>query len=460
LTCTSIAPGARPPAEELSRLLSYALLQGNEARARDLAHAVVVEASKTGAAQSVEDVLAQARATIAEHAAADQRIAAGVLDDGVRLVRGDRVAVEPIRWVWPGWLAAGKLHLLAGAPGTGKTTIALSLAATITRKGTRYPDGAINATARDVLIWSGEDDAGDTLVPRLLAMGADLQHVHFVGAVMDDGKPRPFDPSIDVRRLLVAAVDLAVGLVIVDPVVLTVRGDSHKNAETRRGLQPLVDLATTLDCAVVGISHYSKATQGRDPVERVNGSIAFGAVARIVLGTARRPGDQGGGAIIVRAKSNIGPDGGGFAYDIEPATVEAKVGAIETTSVRWGAPLDGTARDLLASAEPQPDAEHSERRDGESWLVELLAEGALPAREVERLAREAGFAWRTIQRAAKSASVSITRSGFGKACRTLWTLPVAPVAPSMNGGASGACAAVPLVEANSIRIPRFNELKA
>ncbi|MEW8615742.1 MAG: AAA family ATPase, partial [Candidatus Thiodiazotropha sp.] len=96
----------------------------------------------------------------------------------VRLIQGDTITPEPIQWLWDGWLAAGKMHILAGVPGTGKTTISLGLAATITTSG-RWPDGS-RAEKGDVLIWSGEDDPQDTLIPRLHACGADLSRVHFV----------------------------------------------------------------------------------------------------------------------------------------------------------------------------------------------------------------------------------------------------------------------------------------
>jgi hypothetical protein len=93
----------------------------------------------------------------------------------VRLLNGGDLEPEVIRWLWDGWLARGKLHVMAGAPGTGKTTIALALAATISTGG-RFPDGA-RCEAGNVLIWSGEDDPKDTLLPRLLAMGADRKRI-------------------------------------------------------------------------------------------------------------------------------------------------------------------------------------------------------------------------------------------------------------------------------------------
>lgn len=98
----------------------------------------------------------------------------------VELVSAEATEPAPIDRVWDGWLAKGKLQLLAGQPGAGKTTLALALAAT-TSIGGIWPDGS-QATEGNVVIWSGEDDPKDTLVPRLIAAGADRTRVHFVTA--------------------------------------------------------------------------------------------------------------------------------------------------------------------------------------------------------------------------------------------------------------------------------------
>ena len=252
-----------------------------------------------------------------------------IADDGVVLLRGSDVKPEPVTWLWRDWLAVGKLHVLAGAPGQGKTTIALAMAATITSGG-RWPDGSPCAPA-NVLIWSGEDDPADTLVPRLLAMGADLKRVYFVSGTRVAGELQLFDPARDLVLLTAQAERIgSVALLVVDPVVSTVAGDSHKNGEVRRALQPLVDLAATLRVAVLGISHFTKGSAGRDPVERVTGSIAFGAVARIVMCAAKVNGKDGSEAerrILARAKSNIGPDDGGFEYSIEQTEVRRDITA-------------------------------------------------------------------------------------------------------------------------------------
>jgi putative DNA primase/helicase len=110
--------------------------------------------------------------------------------------RASEINPEPIAWVWKHWLARGKLHIIAGVPETGKTTIALSYAA-INSSGATWPDGT-RAIVGSVLIWTSEDDADDTLVPRLMRMDADLDRIHFIEETIPPGaKSRPFNPSID-----------------------------------------------------------------------------------------------------------------------------------------------------------------------------------------------------------------------------------------------------------------------
>jgi putative DNA primase/helicase len=339
---------------------------------------------------------------------------------GLSIVCAQRLPPEPITWLWVGWLARGKVHLLAGSPGTGKTSVALALAATLTIAG-RWPDGS-TAAVGSVLIWSGEDDPRDTLVPRLIACGADLSRIHFVGSVTEEDGIRAFDPArdADLLRDQAAVMDPPPALLIVDPIVSAVNGDSHKNAEVRRGLQPLVDLATAVRCVVLGISHFTKGTAGRDPVERVTGSLAFGALARVVLATAKVSEEDGGGRILARAKNNLGPDAGGFTYDLEPLELPDHPG-VQTTRVRWGAPLEGTARVLLGKAETVDDPdERSALEDAKAWLRHTLGLGALDGKELKRLARIEGIPERTLYRAAGALGVDRKAQGFGKA--RLWSM--------------------------------------
>ena len=117
----------------------------------------------------------------------------------VVLTNGADLTPEPVIWLWPYWLARGKLHLLAGAPGQGKTTIALAMAATVSIGG-RWPDGS-RCEPGNVLIWSGEDDPADTLLPRLIASGADRARCFFVSGTQVAGELLAFNPATDMQGL-------------------------------------------------------------------------------------------------------------------------------------------------------------------------------------------------------------------------------------------------------------------
>lgn len=341
----------------------------------------------------------------------------------VNLIRADQLRLTPVTWLWNGWLASGKLHLLAGSPGTGKTTLAMGICAALTSGG-RWPDGT-RARAADVAIWSGEDDPGDTLIPRLLASGADLRRVHFIHGCSDQEGRRSFDPAHDVDLLADAFTGLPSppALLVVDPIVSAVSGDSHQGSVVRRSLQPLVDMASIHRCAILGVTHFSKNTQGRDPTERVTGSLAFGALARVVLVAAKLPSTEARGRLLARAKNNLGCDGGGYCYDLEALELAEHPG-IHTTRVLWGKAMEGSARDLLSIAETPDDSdEEGSNRDIDDFVRECLANGPLAAADMQREAKEAGYSFDQIRRSALRIGVEKRKTGF-KAGWT-WTLPKA-----------------------------------
>lgn len=349
----------------------------------------------------------------------------------VSIIRGCDLTPEAIKWLWPGWLAAGKLHILGGAPGTGKTTLALAMAATITTGG-RWPDGT-RAALGNVVIWSGEDDPTDTLLPRLILSSADVNRIYFVGDVLDAEGKRTFDPAKDMRPLSDALDGIGdVRLLIVDPIVSAVAGDSHKNAEVRRALAPLVDLAGRMGCALVGVTHFSKGTAGRDPTERITGSLAFGALARLVMVAAKHQ-DQGDESearrVLLRAKSNIGADDGGFFYELRQGELTGHPG-IFASSVLWGEAVEGTARDLLATADSTgDDGDGGTLGDAERFLSDLLADGPLPTKAIKADADGAGYSWATIRRAQKALGIEPVKEGgrFGATKQQwLWRLPAEP----------------------------------
>ena len=341
------------------------------------------------------------------------------LPDGVVITRGSDLRIEAINWLWPNWLARGKFHLLAGAPGQGKTTIAMAFAATVSAGG-RWPDGT-RCNPGNVLIYTGEDDPSDTLAPRLLASGADLSRCHFVSATRIGGQEQPFDPARDMPGLRAAIKDMGgVDLLIVDPIVGAVTGDSHKNSETRRGLQPLVDLAAECGCALIGITHFAKGGQGTDPAQRVIGSVAFTALARVVLVAAKvkGEGDQQQ-RLLARAKSNIGPDDGGFEYTLEQTEVAT---GIHASHVAWGKAVDGTARELLT--DPDDEATDDANDAAEILRAELVADCWTPADAAKKAVTRLGFTAKQVWSASKK--LGVIRKKGGMAAGWYWRLPGGP----------------------------------
>jgi putative DNA primase/helicase len=328
--------------------------------------------------------------------------------------------MENIRWLWPGWLARGKLHLLAGPPGVAKTTLGLNFAATLSTKG-QWPDGT-RAPQGDIVIWSGEDSITDTLKPRLIAMGAYPARIHIVHAVNEEGLgPRPFNPATDMKKLGVVLKQLAPTLLILDPISSAIVGDSHKAAEVRKDLQPLVDLAERLDFALLGITHFAKGTQGNNPLERVMGSVALTGGARLVM-VAVKSADEGRKNRIARAKSNIGPDGGGFEYQLVQTVVREPDGEVEVGAqiIDWGQALEGTARDLLAVEEPENKADAL--TTAVTFLKELLQDGPIDACVIEERAEIAGVRQATLRRAKDKLGIKSCKKAMEDGWE--WALPV------------------------------------
>jgi putative DNA primase/helicase len=338
----------------------------------------------------------------------------------VEIISGSDIAVEPIRWLWKEWLASGKLHILGGSPGVGKTTISMDLAATVTTGGA-WPDGT-RCDVGNVVIWSGEDDPADTLMPKLLALGADRSRVYFVTSTIQGSAKRPFDPAYDMEQLKAKLSSIGgVQLVIIDPLVSAIAGDSHKNAEVRRGLQPLADAASSGGFALLGITHFTKNSSNMEPVDRITGSLAFGALARIVLVAAKNQQKDGSGAfgIFCRGKSNLGGDEGGFSYDLDQVALNSYPGVV-ASRILWQEAMAGSARQLLGT-EVNPRGENeSAFCAAKQFLADLLTVPQ-PMTSVRAAAKDAGYAWMTIRRARKALGIMSYKNGM--AGGWIWYIP-------------------------------------
>ena len=357
--------------------------------------------------QGAEAVKACLQAAAAPQSASEGEAKAEVASKVILTSAAD-LQPEAIRWLWHGWLALGKFHLLAGAPGVGKTTLTMAMAATVSMGG-RWPDGS-RCEPGKVLIWSGEDDPADTLLPRLMAAGARRKNCHFISGVEQKGQRNPFSLARDMPILKAAVQQLGgIRLLIVDPVAGAVTGDSHKGNEVRNGLQPLVDFAAACGCAVRGITHFGKGGQGADPTSRVLGSVAFAAVARVVLVAAKTKDAEGKPArVIARSKGNVTPDDGGYHYHLEQVRIK---GGIDATAILWGEKVEGTARELLADPDAGDDQESAS--DVKELLKgELTSECWANAGEVQKAIMKCGFTNRQIWAASKMPESGAQRDWF------------------------------------------------
>jgi putative DNA primase/helicase len=317
-----------------------------------------------------------------------------------RVSSGSGYQMQKVSWVWPGWFARGKLHILGGQKGTGKSTIAFDLLAKMTI-GDKFPDGTA-APAGHVLIWSGEDDIVNTILPRFVVAGGDRDRVWFIDGIVIDGVKRSFDPATDITDLLIAARETPeLVAVLIDPIVSAMAGDSHKNSETRRGLQPLVDLAIERNVALLGITHFTKGTQGQDPIERITGSLAFGAIPRVVWAAAKGDSEDGPRKL-VRIGSNIGKSGGGFEYLLRQDLVPDH--DFTAQRVVWGKRLDGSPLELLENSQQQ-----SQKFGAVKLLEEMLANGPVPVTDLQAAARAHSISWPTVERAKKQIGTIVAK---------------------------------------------------
>jgi len=364
---------------------------------------------------------------------AKQHFSKSLITKSIELTRASQIEPKPIDWLWHGYLAAGKFHILAGAAGTGKTNISLYMAATISNGSlgrSCWPDKSY-APQGNVIIWTGEDGIEDTIVPRLIALGANMDNVHVIQGAVENGRSRPFDFAKDLEELSQEIARVGkVMLVIIDSIVQAVAGDSNKNSEVRRGLAPLIEIAEYHNFAVLGISHLTKGSKAKDPLDRVAGSLAFGAVARVVMITAKikteSSTDMIPSCVLVRAKANIERDDGGFEYRIESAEFQAGTRTISTSRICWNdTPLQGSAREILKFAETDDNVNGKPSKVDEAaeFLIGNLANGPLPFPEIESRANAAGIKISAIQRAKLSLGIrSEKQSGIGQVSPYFWYL--------------------------------------
>lgn len=232
--------------------------------------------------------------------------------EALTLTPASEVSEQSVEWLWPGWLPRGELVLLAGQPGAGKTTLALSVASIMSRGG-KWPNGD-QAKPSTTIFWTAEDSIEKTIVPRLSAHGADMEKIRFINY----GKHAQFDPSKHMSFLRGCITDEDdVRLLILDPVISVLQGvrDSHRATDVRQGLTELQGLIAERDVSTIGITHFAKGTKGVNPLERMIGSQVWGAAARVVWVAACD--SESGVRALVQAKNNLSAEGGPSATPLK-----------------------------------------------------------------------------------------------------------------------------------------------
>lgn len=356
----------------------------------------------------------------------------------------DEVEPEVVRWISPGRVPLGKITIVEGDPGLGKTMAMGDLCARVTR-GEGFPrDPSIEAS--DVVILTGEDGVGDTIRPRLEAAGAVMRRVKVMeGVYREDGQGDGIILPRDIPAVQQLVEGTGAQLLVVDVLNAFLDGsvDSYKDHDIRRALYPFKVMAETTGCAVVLLRHLKKSG-GTRAVAAGGGSIGIGGAARSVLLVGQDPADRDSKRVLASVKCNLAPTPPSLSFTIESA--EGGVGRI-----RWLGQSTETADSLVADR-----AACDGGGDGESKLDEAvsllegwLASGEKDKKEILRLGQDSGISNRTLERAANKLGVHREQKGFGTEKRSYWSLAINPATPPIveNAGTIGEVGTIGVLEA-------------
>ena len=336
-----------------------------------------------------------------------------------------------IKWLWRDRFAIGKLGIIAGLPDEGKGQLLAFIAAQATNGVGEWPMNEGRSPQGSVVIFSDEDDANDTLVPRLAAAGADLDRVHIITMVRDDKNgSRMFSLVSDLEALRRKIIEIGdVKLVLIDPISAYLgvgKVDSFRGTDVRAVLTPLTTLAVDTKVAVIGVMHFNKKTDVTNALLRVSDSLAFGAVARHVYGVIDDA--ENNRKLFVRAKNNVAAkiknQTLGYRFGVRAVGTDEETGAnIEAPYILWDPEyVDVTAVEAMqAAAETKSPAARDEAR---KFLCDLLAKGPALKTEIEDEATANGITQRTLFRA--KGELQITAKKDGEGGRWRWHLPAPP----------------------------------
>ena len=324
---------------------------------------------------------------------------------------------EQINWLWQDRIALGKLSLIAGDPGLGKSLLTATMAATVS-KGYTWPLTNSVSQIGSVVLLSAEDDPADTIRPRLDAAEADCGRIHVLQAIRDvDAKGNSTQRMFSFKRDLAALEEQLSSLpdcklLIIDPVSAYLDGtDSHNNTDVRGLLAPLAKLAADHDIAVVLVQHLNKSS-GSSAMYRAIGSVAFIAAARaayVVTKDQKNPERR----LVMPVKNNLAKDSMGLAYSISTAENGAPVIAWELEPV------------MMTADEALTPSDSNEGETDTDWAItvleSVLSKGPVLVAEVQKEAKQAGISPKSLRTAREKLGVNPKKVGFNAGW--VWSLP-------------------------------------
>jgi len=304
-----------------------------------------------------------------------------------------------IKFIWPDRIPS-KLTVLAGNPGCGKSQVSIAVAATISTGG-RWPDGT-PCEIGSVIFIANEDDAADTIKPRLEAAGADCKRVHIVDAVIgEDGKTTGWTLERGTDEIIDLCIKLKdVALIVIDPITAYIGGkDGHSTSDVRSVLAPLMELADKHGIAILAISHLNK-NSGGEAMTRVTGSGAYVAAARAAFLVGDHP-DVEGAHCMATLKTNLSPIKTAIGYKVVSVTTDD---GIDTSRVEWlPGVIDINADSLLMGKRDPIDLDaNTAKSDAAAFLIDTLKDGPVKSTQVYEQADAAGIAESTLKRAKRA----------------------------------------------------------
>lgn len=308
--------------------------------------------------------------------------------EGVITVKASEVSVERPQWIWPKYIPAGRITLIAGNPGEGKSTLTLDIVSRISR-GTFLPVGG-RTVPGTCLVASAEDATADTIVPRLIALDARLDRVEIMKDVRIDDETVLLSFPRDLGIFREAIEKRGARLVVVDPLnaFLSREVDSHRDQDIRGVLAPFETIAEETGAAIVIVAHLNKREEA-SILYRIGGSIGLVGAARSVLGVSRIPDKDT--RVLYSLKSNLGPKPPALEYELrEIKKLRGETGKwkgeekVVSNTVRW---LGETDFDPSTGTVVSQD---KAERAAETFLRQIIGDGEVKTEIIFKEARAAG----------------------------------------------------------------------